>query len=160
VVMRQNNRNHTAERATNRLEQLGSAVDMLLHRLKLIGGQASGFVQDGPADAQLSDVMEHRGGANIFNPVRVEPHKTGDLRRVDRDAIRVMFSVWVFGDQMAQDQEDAVIGFAQLTNARLFVLVQRAHQIADDELAARPDGQIERQAKDTWKLRSLKERGV
>ena len=143
VVMCQHDRDHTAQRATDRLQNRDPFFHVLLHLLVLRLGQPRRLVEQIAADVELADVVEQRGGACVFDPIEGQVEAGRNLRRVDRDAVAVVLGVLVLRDEVAEDHQNAVIGVAQLGKLCGLVLVKRAHGVAGDDEHASPDRDVE-----------------
>ena len=138
VVVREHDRDNPAERSADGLEHLHAPRHVLLHLIVFVARQARRLVEQLAADVQLPDVVEQRRGANVLHPLRRQPHRRRDRRGVDRHAIRVVLGVGVLRDEVAEDEQHAVIGLAQFIDLRGLVVVQRAHGISRDDESRRP----------------------
>ena len=118
VVVREDDRDHPAERSADRLEQRNASVDVRPHLGDLGIVQPGRFVQHLAADVQLPDVVQEGRRADVFDPLGAEVERLRDSRRIDRDAIRMVLRVLVLRDEVPQDQQDAVVGLAQLAHLR------------------------------------------
>ena len=83
------------------------------------------------------------GRPHVLDARRRQRQVRRDARGVDGHAIRVMLGVFVLRDEVPQQHQHAVVGFAQLVELRGRVLVQRAHQVAGDDQDAAPGRQVE-----------------
>ena len=100
---------------------------MLAHLLVLRRGQLCRFVEDLAADVQFADIVQQGGGAHVFDAFVVESHLRGDARGVDRDAIGVVLGIGIFGDEVPQNHQHAVIGVAQFADSCRVAVIQGAH---------------------------------
>src|SRR5438128_340189 len=134
---------HAGQRTANWLQHLDADVDMLLHGAVLVGGEASGFVKNLAADVQLTEIVEQGSGADLFDSFYRQAHFRGDRAGVYRDAVGMVLGVFILGNEMAENHEDAVIGVTQFRKTAGFVLVQRAHGVGVDEQDSTPGGDVE-----------------
>ena len=135
--------NHPAERAPHRLEHLDTLRDVLLHLLVFLFGQPRGLVEEFAAHIELADIMQQRRGAHVLDPLvrQIEAHR--NRRGVHRHAIRVVLRVRVLRDEVAEDEQNAMIGLAELVDLRGLVFVERAHRVAGHDQDAAPDSDVE-----------------
>ena len=116
---------------------------MLLNLVVLRTRQPGCLVEELAADLELADVVQETGRAHVFNPIGAELEVHRNSGRVLGDPVGMMFRVLVFGNEVPQDQQYAVIRLAQLAQLVVLVLVERAHEIGGHNEAAAPGHEVE-----------------
>src|SRR5258706_13515240 len=140
--MRENDGKDPAERATDRLQDFASLGHVLFYFRGFFYRQARRFVQKIPADIELADIVKQRRGAYILNALGIKTHFHGNFRGVDRNSIGMVLRVLILGDELAKDNQQAIVGFSQLANLGLHIFVESAHRIGDDHQRSAPDGNV------------------